>query len=188
MELVSIADFGQVPTRFSEDILQVKRETLVKDLLDQFTHGLLAAEAHHFFKRRIAASYPAVFIDGKQADVYRFDYRFIKLFQQCKLFGMLLLLSVKPAVFNRDGDITRNRSQDLKILGRQKRAVACPAQTDDGNHLAARHARHEIMELLAHDPLNMAVAVAITVAICRHTDGFDFLYIELIGPDHAFFG
>src|SRR5690606_32695052 len=148
VQLICIADLGQVPTRFTQNVAEIQGKALVKDLFHLAADHLVAGQHHHLFERRVAARYPAVLVNGKQADVDRLDDRFVKFLEQRELFRLLLLFLVKPAVLDGNGYIARNGFENLKVLGREQRTVLCTAEPDDGDHFASNDARHEIMQLL----------------------------------------
>src|SRR5262249_36340144 len=64
VELVRVADFGQVPACAAKNAFEIQSKTFVKDLIDQLADGLMAGKAHHLLKRRSASSNTAFFIDG----------------------------------------------------------------------------------------------------------------------------
>src|SRR5688572_25822256 len=106
-----------MPLRLAEDVGKVERKAFVKNFFDELSDCLVTAKTEHLLERRIATRDTAVLIDSQQTDVHRLDDRLIELFQQRELFGMLLLFLIQTAVLDRDGNVTGNRLQDLKILG-----------------------------------------------------------------------
>src|SRR5689334_6154123 len=116
MELIGVANLGEMPPRLTEYHLQILGEALIKDLLDLLTDRLVAAEAHHLLEGRVTARDPAVLINREQADIDRLDDRLVEFLQQGEFFGMLLLLAIEPTVFNSDTDVARDCLEDLKVL------------------------------------------------------------------------
>ena len=111
--------------------------------------GFFARNREDFFHRGIQTRDVAVQIDRQQADVDRFDDRFVELFQQLELSGAVLLLLIKQAVLDRDRDVAGHGAQNLHVFGRKQRAISRPSQANHRHHPATHHARHVVMQRAA---------------------------------------
>ena len=108
VQLVSVADLGQVPTRFAENIFEIECKAVIEDILDDRpttssrSSPIICSNVELHLMIRPSSS------TASSPTLTALNDRFVKLFEQCELFGVLMLFLVKAAVLDRNGNVARN--------------------------------------------------------------------------------
>ncbi len=126
------------------------------------------------------SGYPAVLIHRQQADIDRFDDRFVELFKKRKLFGMLLAVPGKACCSRSRRRYSRKRSagsQDLRTTAASHRWPRPRPIT--ATILTADDARDEVMQLLSlrRCPCCDRSFRQVSASLC----------FKLVGPDNSLF-
>ncbi len=121
-------------------------EIFREKILDIFSDRFVPSQRKDFLERGVEPGNGPIQIDRHQTDIDRLNDRFVEFFEDFKLSGPGLLLLIEQAVFNRDGNVARDRPQNLDVFGREQRAVGGTAQPNHGHHPAAHHTGHVVMQ------------------------------------------
>src|SRR5215213_4964337 len=145
VELVNVADLFEAPSVFTEHLLECVGKILREQFLHEAADSRVATKIEHVFKGRVQAGDASIQIDGQQTDVDRFNDRLVELLEKLQLAGTLLLIFVEQAVFDRDGDVSRDSAQNLNVFGRKQRAIYRTAETNHRNHPSTNNTGNKIV-------------------------------------------
>src|SRR5258707_15326365 len=98
----------QPPTLAAEHLIECIAEVFSEKRWQLRIDGFISAYVQNLFERRIQVRYATIEINSQQADIDRFDDRFVDFLQERQFGGALFLLLIEQAVFYRHRNIAGN--------------------------------------------------------------------------------